>query len=130
MLAFLRNQGGTRAAAFEPDGSWSPALGRASFHLSYAAVHHGAQHHVGKFFSRLNPILGSGWTLNLSVFQKLQRRWPVSIDLFATSLPHRCLPYFSPFHNPNALGTEFLLQPWDGWQAYAFPPYVLIPAVL
>ena len=58
------------------------------------------------------------------------RRWPVSIDLFTTSLPHRCLPYFSPFHNPNALGMEVLLQPWDGWQAYAFPPYVLIPAVL
>ena len=120
MLAFLRNQGGTRTAVFELDGSWS----------SYASVHHGAQHHVGKFFSRLNPILGSRWTLNLSVFQKLRRRWPVSTDLFATSLPHRCFRYFSPFHNPNALGMEFLLQPWDGWQAYAFPPYALIPAVL
>ena len=85
---------------------------------------------LANFFSRLDPILGSGWTLNLSVFQKLRRRWPVSIALFATSLPHRCLPYFSPFHNPNALGTEFLLQLWVGWQAHAFPPYALIPAVL
>ena len=50
MLAFLRNQGGTRSAVFEPDGSWSSALGGAPFHLSYASVHHGAQHHVGEFF--------------------------------------------------------------------------------
>ena len=45
--------------------------------------------------SRLNPFLGSEWTLNLSVFQQLRRRWPVSFDLFTTSLFHRCLPYFS-----------------------------------
>ena len=50
MLAFLRNQVGTRSAVFEPDGSWSSALGGAPFHLSYASVHHGAQHHVGEFF--------------------------------------------------------------------------------
>ena len=53
-----------------------------------------------------------------------------SFDLFATSLTHRCLLYFSPFHNSNALGTEVLIQPWDGWQAYAFPPYALIPTIL
>ena len=62
-------------------------------------------------FSRLNPILGSVWTLKLSVFELLRRRWPVSPDLFTTSLTHRCLPYFSPFHNSNALGTEVLLKP-------------------
>ena len=79
MLAFLRNQGVTRSAVFEPDGSSSSALGGAPFHLSYASVHHGAQHHVGEFyFSRLNPILGFERTLKLSVFQQLRRRWQVS----------------------------------------------------
>ena len=43
---------------------------------------------------------------------------------------HRCLPYFSLFHDPNALRTEVLLQPWNGWQAYAFPLYVLLSAIL
>ena len=80
--------------------------------------------------SRLNPFLGSEWTRNLLVFQQLRRRWPVSIDLFATSLFHCCLPYFSLLHDPNALRTEVLLQPWNGWQAYAFPPYALLPAIL
>ena len=37
---------------------------------------------------------------------------------------------FSPYHDLNALGTDALLQSWNGWQAYAFPPWSLIPAVL
>ena len=54
----------------------------------------------------------------------------MSIDLFATSQNHRCSIYFSPYHDHNALGTDALLQNWNGWQAYAFPPWSLIPAVL
>ena len=54
----------------------------------------------------------------------------VSINLFAITLFHCCLPYFSLFHDPNALRTEVLLQPWNGWQAYAFPPYALLSAIL
>ena len=80
--------------------------------------------------SRPNQILGSEWTLKREVFQDLCRRWPVSIDLFATSRNHRCSIYFSPYHDHNALGMDALLQSWDGWQAYAFPSWSLIPAVL
>ena len=80
--------------------------------------------------SRPNQTQGSEWTLKLEVFQELRKRWTVSIDLFATSLNHRCSRYFSPFHDRNALGTDALLQNWNGWQAYAFPPWSLIPAVL
>ena len=51
LLVFLRYQGVTRSAVSELDGSWTSALGSAPFLLSYASVHHGAQHHVGKFLS-------------------------------------------------------------------------------
>ena len=78
--------------------------------------------------SRLSPFLGSEWTLNLSVFQQLGVGGRCQ-STFATSLFHRCLPYFSLFHDPNALRTE-VLQPWNGWQAYAFPPYALLYAIL
>ena len=54
--------GGTRAAVFEPDGSWSSALGGAPFHLAYASVHHGAQHHVGEVF--LSSQSNSGFRVN------------------------------------------------------------------
>ena len=79
--------------------------------------------------SRLNPFRGSEWPLNLSGFQQLRWRWAVSLDLFVTTLFHRGLPYFSLFHDPNALRTE-VLQPWNWWQAYAFPPYTLLYASL
>ena len=45
-------------------------------------------------------------------------------------LNHRCSLYFSPYHNHNDMGTDALLRNWNGWQAYAFPPWSLIPAGL
>ena len=60
----------------------------------------------------------------------LRKRWPVMIDLFATSLNHLCSLYFSPFHDPSALGTDAFLQNWDGYQVHAFLPWSLIPLVL
>ena len=80
--------------------------------------------------SRPNQILGSEWTLKQEIFRDLCRRWPVSIDLFATSQNHSCSLYFSPYHNHNAMVTDALLRNWNGWQAYAFPPWSLIPAGL
>ena len=55
---------------------------------------------------------------------------PSDDHLFATSSNHQCSPYFSPFYNPNALGMDALLQNWNGYQVYAFPPWSLIPLVL
>ena len=54
----------------------------------------------------------------------------MSLDQFVTTLFHSCLPYFSLFRDPNSLRTEVLLQSWNGWQAYAFPPYALLYAIL
>ena len=54
--------------------------------------------------------------LKQEVFLDLLKRWPVMIDLFATSSNHQCSLYFSPFHDLNALGTDALLQNWDGYQ--------------
>ena len=128
--AYLKNQGGTRSAVLNQT---------AQDLLRWAELHSvtllpqfimGRNNVLADVLSRPNQILGSEWTLKLSVFLQLRKRWPVAIDLFATSLNHRCLPYFSPFHDPNSIGTDALLQPWDGWQAYALPPYALIPAIL
>ena len=52
------------------------------------------------------------------------------IDLFATSDNRRCSLYFSPFREPLSAGTDALLQSWDGLQAYAFPPWSILPQVL
>ena len=129
-LAYLKNQGGTRSAVLNRTAQellrWSE-LHSVTLLPQFIM---GRNNVLADSLSRTNQILGSEWTLKMSVFHQLRQRWPVTIDLFATSLNHRCIPYFSPFHDPNSIGTDALLQQWNGWQAYAFPPYALIPAVL
>ena len=123
-IAYLRNQGGTRSqllnAIAQHTLRWSEALPV----LLTPQFIMGRHNVLADSLSRPNQVLGSEWTFKTEVFQELRRRWPVSIDLFATSLNHQCCQF------PDALGTDALLQSWDGWQAYAFPPWSLIPAVL
>ena len=96
-----------------------------------SAVHSGqSQCPRGLSLSRPHQSLGSEWTLHRDVFRDLRLRWPVMVDLFATSANHRCSVYFSPFWDPQAVGTDEFLQSWDELQAYAFPPWSIIPRVL
>ena len=129
-IAYLRNQGGTRSQLLNAIAQrilWWSELLPVRLALQFIMGRHNV---FADSLSHPNQVLGSEWTLKTEVFQELQRRWLVSIDLFATSLNRQCCPYFSPFRDPNALGTDALLQSWNGWQAYAFPPWSLIPAVL
>ena len=129
-MSYLRNQGGTHSSLLNSIAQrilrWAEDL---SVVISPQFVM-GKHNVLADALSRPNQILGSEWTLKQEVFTDLCRRWPVSIDLFATSQNHRCSLYFSPYHDRNAPGTDALLQNWNGWQAYAFPPWSLIPAVL
>ena len=125
-VAYLRNQGGTRSPLLNAIAQrilrWSETLPvrlTPQFIMGWHNV-------LADSSSRPNQVLGSEWTLKTEVFQELRKRWPVSVDLFATSLDHQCSQYFSPFHDQNVLGTDALLQSWDGWQAYAFPPWSLL----
>ena len=80
--------------------------------------------------SRPNQVIGAEWTLHQEVFDWLCKRWPVTIDPFASFLNHRCGVYFVPVSDPMAAGTDAILQSWDFLQAYAFPPFTMIPHVL
>ena len=62
--------------------------------------------------------------------QELFHLWPVTIDLFATSLNNRLQVYFSPVVDPQVASVDAMLQRWDHLQAYAFPPFGLIPRLL
>ena len=79
---------------------------------------------------RRAQVLGWEWTLCPQAFAELLRRWPATIDLFATSMTHRLLVYFSMMYDPMSAGTDAMLQSWDGLQVYAFPPFGLLPRVL
>ena len=75
--------------------------------------------------SRRSQVLGSEWTLCFPAFWDLLL-WPATIDLFATSLNHHLPVYFSPMEDPQSAGTDAMMPPWDGLQAYAFPPFGLL----
>ena len=50
----------------------------------------GCRNVLADSLSRPHQILGSEWTLHAEVFRDLSRQWPVMVDLFATSVNHRC----------------------------------------
>ena len=65
---------------------------------------------VAEALSRPNQVLGSEWMLHQEMFSWLRQLWPVTIDLFASSLSHRCSVYFAPVLDPMAAGTDAMLQ--------------------
>ena len=77
-----------------------------------------------------SQVLGSERTLCQDMCSKLLHRWPATIDLFATSLNHRLLVYFSPMVDPQSAGMNVMMQSWNNLQAYAFPRFGLMPWVL
>ena len=129
-VAYLRNQGGTMSHKLNQETQeilrWSEENGtvlRPQFLL-------GSQNVIADSLSRPNQIQGAEWTLCQEVVDRITRRWPATIDLFATSLNHRFPVYFAPLQDPMSAGTDSLLQNWENLQGYAFPPFPLIRKVL
>ena len=96
------------------------------------------RHIPGKFniladhLSRLDKPIKTEWALDQtvanSVFQMLN--FP-NVDLFATRFSHRLPLYVSPVQDYKALAIDALsIMDWNHLHAYAFPPFILIPAVL
>ena len=81
---------------------------------SLAPVHQGAKNVVADSLSRHHQVLGSEWTLAQEVEDNLRRLWPVTVDLFATSLNFRLQVYFSPLNDPLVAGKDAFLQDWNG----------------
>ena len=90
----------------------------------------GTNNVVADALSRPNQVLSLEWMLHQDVFSWLRQCWLVTINLFASSLSHRCSVYFAPVSDPMAAGTDAMLQSWDSLQAYAFPPFAMISQVL
>ena len=95
------------------------------------------RHIPGKFniladrLSRLDKPIKTEWALDQtvanSVFQMLN--FP-NVDLFATHFNHKLPLYVSPVQDNKGLAIDALSIDWNHLHAYAFPPFILIPAVL
>ena len=129
-VAYLRSQGGTLSPALNTVAQcilrWAEQLNI----ILMPQFVPGRNNVVADALSRPDQVLGSEWMLHQDVFNWLRQRWPVTIDLFAFSLSHRCSVYFVPVSDPMAAGTDAMLQSWDSLQAYAFPPFAMIGQVL
>ena len=129
-VAYLRREGGTRSPLLSTIAQeilrWSESL---AIRLAPQFIP-GSNNILADALSRPHQLPHSDWSLNMTVFRSLCCLWPVQIDLFATSANHRCSTYFLPYRDPQSAGTDAFLQSWDGLQAYAFPPFAIIPRVL
>ena len=71
------------------------------------------------------------WKLNPQIFKEINLKLgPLSLDLFANRWNAQLKNFYSWKAQPTALGTDALSQKWPKTGAYAFPPVILIPAVL
>ena len=129
-LAYLRQQGGTRSSTLNAVAQSILRLCELHSIRLFPQFIPGHLNVLVDSLSRRSQVLGSECTLCLEAFRYLFRRWPATIDLFAALLDHRLPVYFSPMIDPQSAGTDAMLQPWDGLQAYAFPPFGLIPLLL
>ena len=120
--------GGHAVTCFEPGVSASATLGRVSGSPSFQFIM--GSRNVVADSEPPRSVIGSEWTLVQEVVDELGKKWPATVDLFATSFNYRLPVYFSPLNGPIATGMDAFLQSWDGLQAYAFPPFALKRNVL
>ena len=124
-LAYLRKQGGTHSSSLNEVAQVLLRLCEAQSVRLLPQFIPGHLNVLADSLSRHSQVLGSEWTLCPQAFAEILRRWPATIDLFATAMTHRL-----PMYDPMSAGTDAMLQSWDGLQAYAFPPFGLLPRVL
>ena len=81
--------------------------------------------------SRLDIPIKTEWVLDQTVANSMFQmiNFP-NVDLFATRFSHKLLLYVSPVQDNKALAIDALSMDWNHLHAYAFPPSILIPAVL
>lgn len=131
VLAYLKNQGGTRSP------SLSQAAARILFWCRRMRIKLSVRHLAGKrnvladALSRSDRPIPSEWSLHPQVAKAILDLWgnPL-IDLFATCKNHRTPLYVSPFPDEKAWGVDALSIRWDNLTAYAYPPTGLIAKVL
>ena len=109
-LAYLRKQGGTRSSSLNAVAQELLRLCESqSVHL-FPQFIPGHLNVLADSLSRRSQVLGSEWTLCPQAVSELLHWWPATIDLFATSLNHRLLVYFSTIYDPMSAGTDAMLQ--------------------
>ena len=130
VIAYINKQGGTRSGTL-----WALAQKILTWAekntLSISAVHlKGDLNRVADFLSR-RQVKEGDWALKQEVFNQITQKWGTpQVDLFASKENRKVKLFFSLKREDGALGVDALAQRWTFQICYAFPPPVLIPAVI
>ena len=128
---YINKQGGTRA----------PLMMESARKLFNEAINKRvslkARHIPGKLnvladgLSRTTEIISTEWTLSKAILGLVWKHWHCpNIDLFATRFNNRLPVYVSPCPDNQAYAIDAMSIPWGNLDAYAYPPVVMLPAVL
>ena len=129
--AYIRRQGGTRSLLLYQEAR--DLLLWCQQHRVHLTPHFlpGHLNVLADLQSRPHQVLATEWTLQQQVFQRLQSHFPdMAIDLFATRLNNKLPRFVSPFPDPVAVDSDALTIEWEGFRAYAFPPFAVLAEVL
>ena len=88
-LSYLRKEGGTRSSTLNSVAQAILRLCESSDVRLLPQFVPGRLSVLADSLSRGGQVLDTEWTLYMDVCLELFRRWPVTVDLFATSLNHR-----------------------------------------
>ena len=103
-VSYLRMLGGTRFPSLNAVAQIILRFCESQDTTLLPQVSPGALYVFADALSRSNQVLGAEWTLCPVVFRELQKRWSISIDLFATHLNHQLPNFFFPVFDPAAIG--------------------------
>ena len=91
----------------------------------------GERNVVADQLSRRGQVIGTEWSLHPLTAKELFRVWgSPTVDLFASALNKKLPVYCSLLPDPLAWQEDAFLIPWDGLDAYVFPPFNLIRRIL
>ena len=131
MVAYANKQGGPRSSPawlecldlfqLPQDNVWSIRARHIPGHLNVIADQ----------LSRPGQILPTEWSLLPQLLRLITDHWDrPQVDLFATRYNNKLQLFVSPVPDPLALEVDALSIGWEGMDAYAFPPHVILSSVL
>ena len=131
VVALINIQGGTRAPSLSERTEeillWAHSRGWSLFSRGVA----GSANVLADLLSRPDKIIQTGWTISHQALERIWSNWDKPmIDLFATKFSKRLSIYVSPVPDPQALHTDTMDLDWTKLQAYAFPLWSILKAVV
>ncbi len=131
VVAYLNKQGGTHSAPLYMETKQLLLWCRQRDVVLRTRHISGKSNILADYLSRGGKPVLTEWSLRKDVAGVLINRWgDPMVDLFATRVNAKLPLFVSPVPDAAAWGVDAMSFEWRRLDAYAFPPFILIPRVL